>query len=397
MSHSRLAPLLALVVSLVPLALDAYLPAFPEIGADLGVSTSEMGLTLSIYVFVLAIGQLVGGPLSDRYGRRPIVFAGIGIFVIGSLLVTTSSSLPWMMGWRALQAFGGGWVAVNVPAIVRDRTRGSETARLMSLIALIMFMAPALAPTIGSLILSATGWQGIFELLAVYAVVVAIALQLFLFRVLPPVANRSRAPLATLFTNYRHVLGHRAAMLLILLIGLTFSVLLIYLTNASFLLQEWLGVDNSGFSMIFAAIVITMAAISLLNRRLLRSFEPRQILRVSVPCQCLAVALLLAVTVLPAPRWLLIPSLMLIVGSMGAIGPNLQASVMQYFRELGGTAAAVMGACQFAIGGVLSGICATLVQGQANRVALSMLVCSLLATLLVEPAQRLIRSTPFVD
>ena len=142
LSHRRIAPLLALAVALIPFALDAYLPAFPVIARDLGVSSSEVGLTLSVYVFLLALGQLVGGPLSDRFGRRPVLLAGIAIFIAGSLLVTTAESLPFMLAWRAVQAFGGGWVAVSVPAIVRDRTSGAETARLFSLIALIMFLAP---------------------------------------------------------------------------------------------------------------------------------------------------------------------------------------------------------------------------------------------------------------
>lgn len=389
--------MLALVVSLVPLALDAYLPAFPLIGRDLGVSTSEVGLTLSIYVFALAIGQLVGGPLSDRYGRRPVIYAGLGVFVAGSLLIPTATTLPWMMACRAVQAFGGGWVAVNVPAIVRDRTSGSETARLMSLIGLMMFLAPALAPTIGTLIMSVAGWHGIFQLLAGYALIVGFLLEAFLFRGTRPAPPRRAAPLRSLVTNYRHVLGHGTAMLLIVLLGLSFSVLLMYLSNASFLLQEWLGVDDTGFSMVFAAVVCTMASISLLNRQLLRRFEPRQILGVALPCQGGAVVLLLGVTVMPVPHWLLIPCLMLIVGCMGAIGPNIQASVMQYFRELGGTAAAVMGATQFAVGGLLSGLSAVLVQGHAPRVGLAMLACSILANLLMFPAGRRLRHHPATD
>lgn len=384
-------------MALVPLALDAYLPAFPAIGRSLGASTNAVGLTLSIYVFMLALGQLFGGPLSDRYGRRPVLHAGIVIFVAGSLLVATSPSLGWMMGWRALQAFGGGWVAVSVPAMVRDRTSGSETARLMSLIALIMFLAPALAPTLGALVMTVAGWQGIFVALAGYAVAVALLVDVLLLRRSAPTPRGPRQPLRSLVTNYRLVLAHRTAMLLILLLGLSFSVLLMYLTNAPFLLQEWLGVTTAGFSMIFAGVVVAMAAVALLNRRLLSTFEPRQILRFSVPCQSLAVVCLLLVTLLPVPRWLMVPALMLIVASMGAIGPNLQASVMQYFRELGGTAAAVMGACQFAIGGVLSGISAGLVQGEAHRVAVSMLVCALLGLMLLVPALRLIATTPTAD
>jgi DHA1 family bicyclomycin/chloramphenicol resistance-like MFS transporter len=378
-------------VALIPFALDAYLPAFPDIARDLGVSSSEVGLTLSVYVFLLALGQLVGGPLSDRFGRRPILFAGIAIFIAGSLLVTTAQTLPTMLIWRALQAFGGGWVAVSVPAIVRDRTSGAETARLFSLIALIMFLAPALAPSIGSLLMSVMGWRGIFEFLALYAMLVALLLYLFLFRREAPAALRRPQPLHALVTNYRHVLAHGTAMMLVLLQALLFSVLLIYLTHVPFLLQDWLGLDNRGFSAVFALNVGAMAGIALLNRLLLRHFEPRQILAVAVRFQCAAVAALLAVTLLPVPRWLLIPAMMLIVASMGAISPNVQGSVMQFFRELGGTAAALLGAVQFAGGGLVSAASALVVQGEASRVAGSMLACSLLAAIVMFPVGRRLR------
>ncbi len=388
---------MALVVALVPFALDAYLPAFPDIAADLGVSSSEVGLTLSIYVFLLAAGQLVGGPLSDRFGRRPILFAGLAVFIAGSLLVTTASSLELMLAWRALQAFGGGWVAVSVPAIVRDRTSGAETARLFSLIALIMFLAPAAAPSIGSLLLAIDGWEGIFRFLAVYAVLVAVLMQRFLFRSAPPPETRARQPLHTLVTNYGLVLRHATVMRLVALQALAFSIILIYLTHAPFLLQDWLGLGNVGFSAVFAMIVTAMAGVALLNRRLLLRFQPRQILAVSVRLQTLAVLALLAVLTLPVPRWLVIPALMLIIAAMGATSPNVQASVMQYFRELGGTAAAVLGAVQFAGGGLISGASALLVQGEAPRVALSMLACSLLATVLMVPVARRLREAPGYD
>tara|TARA_Y100001933_G_C19001529_1_gene564823 strand:- start:1853 stop:3004 length:1152 start_codon:yes stop_codon:yes gene_type:complete len=381
-------------VALVPFALDAYLPAFPDIARDLGVPINEVGLTLSVYVFVLAAGQLVGGPLSDRFGRRPVVFAGLAVFIIGSLMVTTATSLPAMMGWRALQAFGGGWVAVSVPAIVRDQTSGRETARLFSLISLIMFIAPAIAPTVGTALMAVLGWHGIFEFLALYAMLVAVLLQTLLFP-RAPVGTGRREPLAALVTNYRHVLGHGTVMMLVALQAVAFSVLLIYLTHAPFLLQNWLGLDNRAFSMVFAVNVAAMAGVSLLNRRLLHRLEPYQILRVSVPLQLTAVLALLAIIVTDAPRWLVIPGLMALIGTMGAIAPNVQASVMQFFRELGGTAAAVLGAVQFAGGGVLSALSALIVQGHAERVALAMLACACAASLLVWPvAARLRQAGP---
>src|SRR5690606_38544920 len=139
LKHFRLAAVLAFVVALGPFALDAYLPAFPAIATALGVTTGAVGLTISVYVIALAAGQLIGGPLSDRFGRSPVMFAGLALFIAGSLLVAAGESLAFMLFGRIVQAFGGGWCMVSVPAIARDRTEGRETAQLFSLIALIMF------------------------------------------------------------------------------------------------------------------------------------------------------------------------------------------------------------------------------------------------------------------
>lgn len=385
LNHRRLAPLLALVVALVPLALDAYLPAFPAIAADLGVTSSEVGLTLSVYVFLLAVGQLVGGPLSDRYGRRDVLFAGLGIFLLGSLLVTTATTLSWMLLCRGIQAFGGGWVAVSVPAIVRDRTEGLETARLFSLISLIMFLAPALAPAVGTALLVVVGWRGIFEFLAGYAVLVGVLLQLLLFRREPRSAARAGEPVRTLITNYVHVLRHGTTMMLVALRAICFSVLLVYLTHVPFLLQTWLGLSSTAFAAVLAANVLAMACVAAFNRRLVRHVSLATILAVAVRFQTVAIVLVLAVTLLDVPRVLMIPALMLVVAAMGAIAPNVQAAVMQYYRELGGTAAAVLGAVQFAVGGLISAASAVLVADQAWRVPASMLACSIAASLLMVP------------
>jgi len=234
LSPFRLALLLAITVALGPLALDTYLPAFPQIANDFNVDLPAVGRTLSIYVLVLGFSQLVGGPLSDRYGRRVVLLTGLGIFAVASLVLAGTKSLGSMMFWRVIQAIGGAWAAVSVPAIVRDRTSGNESARLFSLIGLIMFIAPALAPSIGSVILHFSAWPGIFVMLAVYALVLAITLRAFLFRNLPA-ASRTRTPLHTLVTNYVQVLKNTTAMRFIIMQTLAFSVLLIFITHASFI------------------------------------------------------------------------------------------------------------------------------------------------------------------
>ena len=195
MSHLRLALLLGMTVAIAPLSIDAYLPAFPRIADWLDIPHSQVGLTLSAYVITLGLAQLIGGPLSDRYGRKPILFGGLLVFACGALMVSFASTLPEMIFWRVVQALGGAFCAVSVPALVRDQVSRQDAARLFGLIGLIMFIAPAAAPSLGSLMLALGEWQWIFLMLAGYAGCLMLVLNLALFPSLKP-HTPTRTPVA---------------------------------------------------------------------------------------------------------------------------------------------------------------------------------------------------------
>lgn len=388
MSHFRLAVLLGMTVALGPFALDTYLPAFPGIAASLDVTQAEVGLTLSAYAAILGLGQLLGGPLSDRYGRRYVLLGGLALFSIASVMVSFSASLLEMLGWRMVQALGGAFCAVSVPAIVRDRTRGTESARLFSLIGLVMFVAPALAPSIGSAITVLLDWRAIFAFLAGYALFMLALLYWALFRGARPAA-RARTPVRTLLTNYACVLRHRAAMRFIALQALAFSIMLVFITHASFIYQTWFGLSKGAFSILFAVNVGGMAAANLLNRRLLRSFLPPVVLRAAILVQATAMVAFALVASFEPPLMLVAALLFVAVAAMGAIAPNNIACTLEYFPTLGGTAAAVLGACQFSFAGAVSALSTVWVDGTLLPVALTMATCGLLAAWLALPAPRI--------
>lgn len=387
MSHLRLAILLGMTVALGPLALDTYLPAFPRIAADLGVEHAAVGLSLSAYVVVLGAAQLVGGPLSDRYGRRRILLGGLVLFGIASLMVAAADTLGEMIAWRVVQAVGGAWCAVSVPAIVRDRARGTEAARLFGLIGLVMFVAPAVAPALGSLVLTTTAWPGIFVLLAGYALLLGLLLHVALFRHLPP-ARRTRTPLRTLLTNYLAVLGNAASMRFVAVQALAFSVLLVFITHASFIYQEWFGLSNTVFSLLFAANIAAMAGINLINRRLLLGHHSTVILRVAVAAQATAALALAALGLNDPPAYAVAACVIVAIGCMGAIAPNNIANALEFFPTLGGTAAAVLGATQFVVAGIISTASTMLVDGTLAPIVLTMAACSLGALAFAADAPR---------
>ncbi len=387
MPHFQLAVLLGMTVALGPLALDAYLPAFPDIADDLGVSKADVGLTLSAYVFTLGLAQLVGGPLSDRYGRQRILLLGLAVFAAASFMVALAGSLNEMLGWRIVQGIGGAFCAVSVPAIVRDQCRGNEAARLFGMIGLVMFIAPASAPALGSALLVVSDWPAIYQALSGYALLLAVVLHFGLFRRIPA-RTPQQTPVRTLLTNYRLVLRHRLSMRFILLQTLAFSAMLVFITHASFIYQGALGLSNAAFSALFAANVAAMACLNLLNRRLLFHFPAVQIMRTAVRAQHGALALLVLLVVLDAPTWAVAACLVAVAGCMGAIVPNSLAGALDHFPNLGGTAAALLGATQFTVAGLISAL-STRVAGEALLpIVLIMAVCSLGALLLANGAPR---------
>lgn len=385
MSHFKLALLLGMTVALGPLALDAYLPAFPSIADSLGIAHSQVGLTLSAYVAALGLAQLIGGPLSDRYGRRPILVGGLAIFAGAAMMVSLADSLSGMVFWRVIQGIGGAFCAVSVPAIVRDQVGGQEAARLFGLIGLIMFIAPAAAPSLGAMMLALGDWHGIFLLLAGYAVFLVFALNMALFPGLNP-RPPANTPVRTLVTNYLLVLRHRTTMRFVGIQVLCFSTMLLFITHSSFIYQEWFGLSNGMFSILFAANIALMATLNLINRPLLRRFSSVVLLRVQVTMQFSALVALVAVVLIDGPFWLVATCIIAAIGCQGGIVPNNMANALEYFPHLGGTAAALLGASQFTLAGGISAL-SSLFGGEALLpIAASMLVCSTGAVILATGA-----------
>ncbi len=378
--HFRVALVLAMATALGPLALDTYLPAFPAMAASLDTGVHQISLSISVYVLMLALGQLIAGPLSDRLGRASVMLTGLGIFGVASLLISRVTSLEMLILLRALQALGGGAAAVCVPALVRDRLSGNEAARFFSLIGLIMIIAPAIAPSLGSFLLSAFGWPGIFLFLALYAAFVAVLVKVQLF------SGQSPRPIqhhhSSVWQRYRAVFSVRPAMRFMFLQGLAFATMLLFITHSAFIYQEHFGASPTAFALLFGANVALMIVINLSNRKLLQHFPAVRVLRWGLCLQGVGILLLILVVNLAPTLWLFLPAMMITVGAMGAITPNIQACFMDYFAEHGGTASALIGATQFSLAGAISGL-STLLPATIGWVVFAQAVCSLLCLALI--------------
>ncbi|MGL5285141.1 MAG: multidrug effflux MFS transporter [Aeromonas sp.] len=382
----RFATLLAMTMALGPFALDTYLPAFPAMAQDLGCSVHEISLSISVYVFVLAFGQLVAGPLSDRIGRANVMLSGLLIFAMASALLTVVSTLPMLLLLRAVQAFGAGWAIVCVPALVRDRLHGREAAKFFSLIGLIGVVAPALAPSVGSTLLARFAWPGIFVFLALYGLLMALLLKRMVFVGGVGAASPQSHPM-TLTARYGSVLANRPALRFLFIQAFSFSVMLLFITHASFIYQQHFGATPGQFSLLFGANMVVMLTVNIANRKLLNHFTPQRILALGLLLQGAGLLALILVTLFAPSLWLFLPAMMLTVGVMGAITPNTQACFMEYFTHNSGTAAALIGAAQFLFAGVISAGSA-LLPGSVLVIVLCQAACSAVCLLLLAMRQR---------
>ncbi|MCE8015710.1 Bcr/CflA family multidrug efflux MFS transporter [Halomonas sp. MCCC 1A17488] len=357
LSARRVALLVATNTALAPFAIDAYLPAMAALADSIGASIHHTELSLSAFLAGFALGQLLFGPLSDRVGRKPVLLGGLVAFLLASLVITSVDSLSELLAWRFVQALGGGATVVNSAAIVRDCFSGREAAKVMSTMAIIMLLAPLVAPVVGSGLLYLGDWWLIFVFLAGYA-----AFLMWLMGTRLPETRDPGAPAASprqMLGNYASVLRHREAMGYVCAASMSFAGLFAFITASPFLYLEHYGLSPGHYPLVFGVNVVTMAASNRLNIRLLRWRSPQQNLRLGLAIQLTAASgLALLVATGLESLWSVVPLVMLFAGTIGLVAPNAISSLLDHFHHMSATAAALQGSIQFSCGalaGVLVG------------------------------------------
>lgn len=371
---------LAAVFALTPFTIDTYLPAMPTMAKAMGVDISLMSVTVSLYIFGLAIGQLIGGPLSDKKGRSFAMVAGLVVFAIASLLLTTANQIETLWLWRVIQAIGGGMAVVGVPATIRDTSSGKEAAKLFSLIALIMMIAPSVAPTIGTIIMSIADWRWIFYMLALIAVLVALLVMAFM-----PKQTSSPRPISLgsepeQKTGLRSVFSEKRVLGFMVAQAFAYSVMMIFLTNASMMYMEVFGRTPEQFSLLFFANICGLVVVNRSNTFLLSRFEPATLLKAFLSLQVLGgIILVVASIVIPDALYIIVAGFVIAIAANGAVISNATACFMKGFGHNAGSASAVLGATQYTLGGIISALSAFISAGSVLPVAIMVLLSSLTA------------------
>ena len=373
-------PLLLLVLALLsavaPLGIDLYLPAFPEMAAELATSATAIQLTLTAFLVGLTLGQLVFGALSDRHGRFRPLLVGAVLCVIASAVAVWAPSIGVLIAARFVQGFTGAAGMVIGRAIISDLAEGQAAARAFSLMMIVGAVAPVVAPFAGSTMVDTIGWRGILAVLCGLAVLMVIATVLVV-RESHPLERRSAATGSN--TAGLQVLRTRTFIGTTAAITFAFAVMMAYISASPFVYQVMIGMTPLQYGLAFGFNAVGISVVSAISARLSSAVNVRTLLGTGLAVQFCATVVLLVVAVTQAPAWWLAIPIFFAVSSLGLVLGNGTALALSAVPGAAGTGSAVLGAVQFGFAAAISPLVSLGGENTALPLAIVMLTCSALA------------------
>ncbi len=380
--------LLVALSAVAPLTVDMFLPSMPAMAVEFGVPESTMQLAVTLFIVSFAGSQIVYGPASDRYGRRPLLLAGMAIFTVGGAVALTAQSATMLIVGRVLQGLGGGAGPALAQAIVLDVYGRQRAARVLSYMAIALPLAPALAPIAGGFLHEAFGWRSVFVTLALAGIVLATG-----YRALLPETNIARSDrargLGGLLADYRTVLRSRTYVAYALVMGLMFSGQLVFISTSSFVLIDELGLDPRVYGFSFAFVALGIMAGATWSSRLVTKRAAHEVVQLGV---LVSVA---GSTAMAALAWadvqhvaaVLAPMFVTAIG-LGLTRPSAMAGALVPFPQIAGLASALLGFTQMLVASTYNIAYSAFVppgsRGLATGVALAILA-ALAAMLILRP------------
>jgi DHA1 family bicyclomycin/chloramphenicol resistance-like MFS transporter len=371
-----------------PLAIDFYLPAFPAIAQSFGTDEKHVQMTLAAYFLGLSIGQLLYGPVADRFGRRIPLLTGVGLFTAASLACAFAPNLEWLMGARFIQALGGCAGMVISRAVVSDKCDAVGSAKVFSQLMLVMGLAPILAPMLGGLLVNTTGWQSIFLVLTVFSALAALAVALGLPESLPDYVPRQ--PLKGALRQYGRLLADPVYLGHALTGGLAVAGMFAYISGSPFVFIKLYGVPAEHFGWLFGTNAAGFILVAQVNARLLAKRGPAFLLARTVWIYLGAGLTLLAVSSLHTEQlWPLLIPLFVCIASLGCILPNASACAMNGQGNRAGSASALLGCLQFSVAAGAATLVGVLHDGSAVPMAMVISLCGILVVSVAMLTRRL--------
>jgi MFS transporter, DHA1 family, multidrug resistance protein len=381
--------LLASLTAMSPFAIDTYLSSMPTMAREFGVNINLIEITLTVYFLGFSLGNFIGGPLSDAFGRRKVALLGMLIYgaAAGGIPFCTGVYQIWAL--RAVQAFGGGFATVTAMVFIRDWFTGKQVARLATIMGMIMMLAPLFAPVIGTVLSETWGWRSIFIFMLCFA---ALLFLLFVFLVpesrAPELLSRSLTP-RQFVEKYRSFCSEKKAILLLLTISFSAGGLFTFITGSSFAYIEFFNVPSRVFPLVFGANIVFNVIISLANTIFLKWFEPEKMVRYALAAQLLAGVLLVFTALGDTPSfWGFFTGIVVYIGSLGMIYGNATALVLNQLPHIAGSANALIGVSRFVISFLTASLPALLFNHTLVPICAVILGCAVVANLFFGLSQR---------
>jgi len=368
---------LAMLSAFAPISMDMYLPAFPQIMADLQASSSQVQWTMTTFLAGACLGQFVFGPLSDRFGRRGPLLVGSALAVVASCVAALSPSIGVLIATRLLQGVTGAAGMVIGRAVVADRARGREAARGFTLVMVVNGVVPVIAPFVGSLVLTVSNWRVVLGTVAVVAAATMVAVVLQVPESLPPQRRSGRArprePVIGGGMGSPQFLAHTTCFVF------AFATLMAYISTSSFLYQEVMGWSALQYGLLFGGNALVLTAMSTLSTRRIRVVEPSHVLDRGLALLLVGTLSFMVVALTGVdPRWLLVP-LVVAVGSLGLVLGNSTGIALAAVPHSTGRASAILGGAQFGLAAVVSWVLGLTAHDDALPLALVMVATSVIA------------------
>jgi DHA1 family bicyclomycin/chloramphenicol resistance-like MFS transporter len=378
-SHSnvRYAFVLGTLTALGALGIDMYLPAFPAIARSLGVDEGRVQLSLVSYFIALAVGQMVYGPLSDRYGRRLPLLIGLLLFSLASVGAALSTSIETLIALRFVQGIGACAGMVIPRAVVRDLRSGDEAARLFALMMLVLGVSPIFAPLLGSLLIAWLPWQAMFWFLAFFGLLCFGSITLFLEET-HPLHRRTEGGIPETLRTYRRLLAERSFMIPVLIGGFSQAILFAYLAASPFIYITLHHISPTVYSILFAGNAVGLIGLAQANVFLLRKFGATALMRFATTAQTIATLILLTAVVFRVDSLPLVALCFFVcVGVHGLIGPTTGMLSLEPYPAFAGAASALSGTIQFACGALSGSVVSALFNGTALPFAAVVAACAI--------------------
>ncbi len=375
----RIALVIGLLGAVGPFAIDMYLPALPRVAADLGATPQTTQFTLTAFFAAFGLSQLAYGPLSDQFGRKPPLYVGLAIFLLGTLGCALAPGIGALIAARLLQGLGAATVMVVPRAIIRDLHTGAAATRLMALVMLVISISPMLAPLAGSGIMALAGWRMIFGVLALAAILSLLLTAFLLPETLAP-DKRIRAHPATLLRGSWRLLRDPDFMGLTLVGGFAMSSFFVFIASAAFVYTRQFGLSPTGFSVAFAINAIGFFGASQLAASLGERFGMARVIWAAVAAFAAITTSLLAITL---AGWASLPVIiaMLFLGNtfLGLVMPTTMVMALDPHPDIAGLASSLGGTLQMLTGGVMIALAGPFFDGTATPMVATIAIAGWLA------------------